>query len=210
MKLLSHGGVHSESRRRCAPPVKPAARRSTVRIYSARTWRADRVILCCRRYCSMTTRQAGLRRGLLSIRQRKTLLRSGMADQQTRNASPMQACRSSEVSASAAELRKAMAKAVVMGANCSDRGEYIQAKLNRQPFVWHVHKPVPFCVCSLTRIIGILDVCPMTAAPQWTKMRPTRFRTCAALSRASNSAPPRLNACWPMPAALELFGSCGG
>lgn len=66
------------------------------------------------------------------------------------------------------------------GSNCSDRGEYIQAKLNRQPFVWHVHKPVPFCVCSLKRIIGILDVCPMTAAPQWTKMRQSSARAVVA------------------------------
>jgi hypothetical protein len=40
-----------------------------------------------------------------------------MADQQTRNASPMQACRSPVVSAIAAELKNAMARAVVIRAN---------------------------------------------------------------------------------------------
>src|SRR5262249_49078041 len=54
----------------------------------------------------MTTRQAGFKRGRLSIRQRNTSLRFGMAAQHTRNASPMQACRSSEVSATAVELKK--------------------------------------------------------------------------------------------------------
>lgn len=30
------------------------------------------------------------------------------------------------------------------GSKCSDRAEYIEAKFNRQPFVWHVHKSVLF------------------------------------------------------------------
>jgi hypothetical protein len=38
-----------------------------------------------------------------------------MADQQTLNASPIQACRSSEVSATAAEHQKALIKAAVTG-----------------------------------------------------------------------------------------------
>src|SRR5262249_12722451 len=54
----------------------------------------------------MTTRQAGFKRGRLSIRQRNTSFRFGMAAQQTLNASPMQACRSSEVSDIAVELKK--------------------------------------------------------------------------------------------------------
>jgi hypothetical protein len=40
-----------------------------------------------------------------------------MADQQTRNASLKQACRSCVVSAIAVELRKAIATAAVIGAN---------------------------------------------------------------------------------------------
>jgi len=63
----------------------------------------------------MTTRQAGLSRLRFSIKQTNTSWRFGIADQHTLNASPIQAPRSSEVSATAAEQKKALTKAAVTG-----------------------------------------------------------------------------------------------
>ena len=63
----------------------------------------------------MTTRQAGLSRLRFSIKQTNTSWRFGIADQHTLNASPIQAPRSSEVSATAAEHKKALINAAVTG-----------------------------------------------------------------------------------------------
>gem|GEM_PF-1317473 len=79
------------------------------------------MIRCGRRYWSITTRQAGFKRGRLSIRQRNTRFRSGMAAQHTLNASPMQACRSSWVSAIAVEHKNGIVNATAIRAGtCFD------------------------------------------------------------------------------------------
>jgi len=85
------------------------------RSHSTRVARADRVILCGCRYWFITARQAELSLLLLLSRQRNTSLRFGMAAQHTLNASPMQACRSSVVSATAAGDKRTIAKTIVAG-----------------------------------------------------------------------------------------------